>query len=476
MKHASAPSICAIAAVLSACGGSPAGSEHPPVRTASAVQTAPASQSVSIPGFSADYAINIQPAQVTVTHRTNASDVTTAAAGTILMFLDRYMATDVEGTPGRLYRMYKAAFNRAPDEGGLGFWIGAAAGGASVEAIAEQFASSEEFVSMYGGALSNADFVTRVYGNVLGRAPDEAGHAFWLRSLENGSTRASVLALMADSQENKDIVNPAIASGFPFKPYGVDLLAGQGEPWVESPTGWSFSYEDYLSANQPWSYNKGSAPEFPVRFGTASERFEVRNGDCGGTDCTRGDGIRERSEVAQRGALNYEGETWWYGLSFYIPPDYKDSGNSASRSVSLIQFHQTPIDPAAGWHPAWMFAKEYNGPFVARVFPTDPYMTPQRLVLLSKSQFVGRWHDVVIEAKWSTGDDGYMRMWINDVQVMDHRGANRSPGNKDVYFKYGVYRPSTPSTPINAVVWFDEVRRGKTRAQVDIRYIEKLRR
>lgn len=476
MKHPSSLSVCAIAALLSACGGPPADPEHQPVRTASSVVTATASPTVSIPGFSADYTVSIQPAQATITHRTNASYVTTATGGATLMFLDRYVATDVEGTPGRLYRMYKAAFNRAPDEGGIGFWIGTAAQGTSVEAIAEQFASSEEFISMYGAALTNADFVTRVYGNVLGRAPDEAGHAFWLGALEKGSTRATVLALMADSSENRAIVNPAIANGFSFKPYGADLLPGQGEPWAEGPMGWSFTYEDYLSANRPYSYNKVAAPAYPVRFGTGSERFEVRNGDCGGTDCERGDGIRERSEVAQRDVQNYEGETWWYGLSMYIPPDYKDSGNAASRSVSLIQFHQTPIDPSLGWFPAWMFAKEYNGPFVARVFPSDPNMTPQRHVLLAASQFVGRWHDIVIEAKWSTGDDGYMRMWINDVKVMDHRGATRSGGNKDVYFKYGVYRPSTPAQPINAVVYFDEVRRAKTRAQVDIRYLEKLRR
>jgi hypothetical protein len=252
MKNVSSLSLCAIAAVLTACGGSPAEPEHQPVRTASSVVTAAASPTVSIPGFSADYTISIQPAQATITHRTNASDVTTATGGATLMFLDRYVATDVEGTPGRLYRMYKAAFNRAPDEAGIGFWIGAAAQGTSVEAIAEQFASSQEFISMYGATLSNADFVTRVYGNVLGRAPDEQGHAFWLGALEQGSTRATVLALMADSPENRGIVNPAIANGFTFKPYGVDLLPGQGEPWVEGPMGWSFIYEDYLSANRPY--------------------------------------------------------------------------------------------------------------------------------------------------------------------------------------------------------------------------------
>lgn len=429
-----------------------------------------------IAGFSGDYHIATLGKEASITHKTNPTDSRKVDARSTVQFLDRYAVLDAGGSPGQIYRLYKAAFNRVPDEEGLGFWIGHAAGGVSLEAVAEQFAASSEFAMLYGPQLSNTDFVSRVYGNVLERTPDAGGHAFWLAALDTGASRASVLAAMADSEENKDIVNPRIAHGFTFKPYGADLLPGLGETWIERPMGWTFRFEDYLSANRSWSYNVTGAPGHPVRFGTASERFEVRYGDCGGTDCLRGDGIRERAEVAQVGTQNYQGETWWYGISFYVPPDYKDSGNAigTSRTVSMFQYHQTPENPAMGWFPAWMFAKEYNGPFVARAFASDPYMTPIRYELWPASSFVGRWHDVVVEAKWSTGDDGFMRMWMNGTMVLDHRGATRSPGNKDIYFKYGVYRPSTPATQINTVLYFDEVRRGSAREQVDIRLIEKM--
>ncbi|MDD5177285.1 MAG: hypothetical protein PHQ05_12775 [Sterolibacterium sp.] len=40
-----------------------------------------------------------------------------------LKFSDKYVALDTNGDAGQAYRIYQAAFNRAPDEGGLGYWI-----------------------------------------------------------------------------------------------------------------------------------------------------------------------------------------------------------------------------------------------------------------------------------------------------------------------------------------------------------------
>jgi hypothetical protein len=35
----------------------------------------------------------------------------------------RAVALDVDGAAGQAYRLYQAAFDRAPDKNGLGYWI-----------------------------------------------------------------------------------------------------------------------------------------------------------------------------------------------------------------------------------------------------------------------------------------------------------------------------------------------------------------
>ena len=51
--------------------------------------------------------------------------------------------------------------------------------------VSDFFARSPEFIARYG-ALDNAEFVSLVYQNVLGRNPDAAGFAFWTRQLQAG--------------------------------------------------------------------------------------------------------------------------------------------------------------------------------------------------------------------------------------------------------------------------------------------------
>ncbi|MDF3414667.1 DUF4214 domain-containing protein [Sulfitobacter sp. M57] len=83
--------------------------------------------------------------------------------------------------------LYVAYFNRAPDAVGLNFWGTAFANGTTLEQMATLFIDQDETRATYGPDLSNADFVTAVYSNVLGRAGDQAGVDFWLGHLEAGT-------------------------------------------------------------------------------------------------------------------------------------------------------------------------------------------------------------------------------------------------------------------------------------------------
>jgi hypothetical protein len=68
--------------------------------------------------------------------------------------------------------LYVAYFNRAPDSTGLLFWGSALADGMSMNEIARLFFDQPETQALYGGSSSTGDFVTAVYSNILGRAPD----------------------------------------------------------------------------------------------------------------------------------------------------------------------------------------------------------------------------------------------------------------------------------------------------------------
>jgi Ca2+-binding RTX toxin-like protein len=152
--------------------------------------------------------------------RTDGTDGTDTLQGVErVTFADTTVALDTDGVAGAAYRFYRAAFDRTPDLPGLGFWIGAMDKGSSVQDLAAGFSTSREFNDMYGGA-SNADIVSRLYHNVLHRAPEQAGYDYWLHVLDNKQASLSdVLASFSESAENKDAVADLIGSGILFTPW-----------------------------------------------------------------------------------------------------------------------------------------------------------------------------------------------------------------------------------------------------------------
>ncbi|PWL36470.1 DUF4214 domain-containing protein [Marivita sp. XM-24bin2] len=83
--------------------------------------------------------------------------------------------------------LYIAYFNRAPDAVGLSFWGTAFANGVTLEESAGFFIDQEETRATYPEGLSNSDFATAVYANVLGRVADQEGFDFWVGALNERS-------------------------------------------------------------------------------------------------------------------------------------------------------------------------------------------------------------------------------------------------------------------------------------------------
>ena len=150
-------------------------------------------------GDQARYTLTIGPDATTVTDRTGENGTDTLISIELLDFDTTFFdgAFDLEQFGGlgglttealaSFIELYIAYFNRAPDAVGLSFWGTAFANGTTLEQSAAFFIDQDETRALYAADLSNADFATAVYDNVLGREADQDGFNFWVNALDTGS-------------------------------------------------------------------------------------------------------------------------------------------------------------------------------------------------------------------------------------------------------------------------------------------------
>ncbi|WP_233416764.1 heparin lyase I family protein [Halovulum marinum] len=273
------------------------------------------------------------------------------------------------------------------------------------------------------------------------------------------------------------------------------LLAACGGPRTGGPA----NYERLFSPAEH-AFRFAQADE-PVRAGRRSERFELRDGDCGGSDCGA---PRYRAEIRQDdSAVSARLDTdIWYGWSFYnatIPAFAADNAlrvvvgqwKLAGASPAIFRLVQTGTGEAGGetcrpeictplpdqtgdvavqladmaesrgWGPA------QNGGHVCRLFD----MAAAR----------GRWVDIVVNTNFATTPDGYLRIWVDGQLKCDYRGqlvASRPAGaaprpehRRGIFVSYtGRWDRAFPGRPKPTLVaFYDEFLSGDSRPQVDIR-------
>lgn len=137
-------------------------------------------------------------------------------------FGDASFALDIEGNGGQAYRLYSAVMARAPDLGGLGYWIDRLDDKiVDLRGAGTWFLDSPEFTATYGDidTLSDQTFVQKLYQNVLHRDLDQPGYEFWVTALQNGVDRSEILIAFSESNENKAQVIGVIQNGAEYVPY-----------------------------------------------------------------------------------------------------------------------------------------------------------------------------------------------------------------------------------------------------------------
>jgi hypothetical protein len=197
----------------------------------------------------------------------------------------------------------------------------------------------------------------------------------------------------------------------------------------------------------PHTFRYAFAPEEPVRRGERSERYELREGDCGGSDCgnfrARAEIVEDRDSTVAR--LNRD---IWFGWSFY---------NASIRSVTrdtylgttigqwrlageqpsifrLIQLEQgagnfAACDPAictSGGDPSWDVVLQLDE--MRQAFRWGERQNEGNICrLFGMERSLGRWVDIVVNTNFGTDDAGYLRIWIDGELRCDYRGPLVSP-------------------------------------------------
>lgn len=125
-------------------------------------------------------------------------------------------------------RLYCAYFLREPDQGGMEYWVGLRDQGVALEAVAANFALSQEFRNTYGKQVSTDAFVSLIYRNLFERTPDPGGFDYWVDLIDGGLDRGIVMTYFSESQEYK---NRIVAVGCSGSGSGEDV-GGNTDPGV----------------------------------------------------------------------------------------------------------------------------------------------------------------------------------------------------------------------------------------------------
>ena len=171
-------------------------------------------------GNRSNYTITKTGSTFTVSAITGTDGTDTVTNVEYLQFADKAITISPANTFDEYTALlYQGALGRTPDSGGLAGWITlttalpAATQAMGVYGLSDAsgnfngnmsitsgFTQSAEFIAKYG-SLTNEQFVTQLYANILDRTPDAAGLAGWQSILTGGATREHLLVGFALSTE-----------------------------------------------------------------------------------------------------------------------------------------------------------------------------------------------------------------------------------------------------------------------------------
>lgn len=163
---------------------------------------------------------------------------------------------------------------------------------------------------------------------------------------------------------------------------------------------------------------------------------EVRSGDAAISN-----GFRSEQQYDNPQGTPQEGKWEWEA--------YYQDWNSVKGNGHSFQFHPKSSSGSAVWS-----LQNYNGKFdVVRSLNGNNFHQEGSLKAVEQN----RWYKFRLEAKWSAGNDGYLRFYIDDKLYHEYKGQTCT--SIGVYVKIG--QNCWSPVPTRAVVYYDDFRVSK---------------
>lgn len=223
----------------------------------------------------------------------------------------------------------------------------------------------------------------------------------------------------------------------------------------------------------------------PVRRGDVAERFEVRDGDCGGRDCGA---PRYRSEIGLKCNKTQDriGEDIWYGWSFYNEsiPKFKDEVNLMP-TIGQWKMHGNAAPMIKIYYQG--YKKTFEVQLTDLSFSNNWGKEEDYgdiCTLFSHFASKKRWVDIVMNTNFSADSDGYLKIWVNNELRCDYQGPILVDTNKRQFpgpnHRRGIFVSYTKRWDSvqpdlekpTMIAYYDEFLIGKSREEVDTKFRE----
>ena len=110
------------------------------------------------------------------------------------------LVRSVEHSNARIQNMFSTYLHRPAGGTDINFYSGMLQHGTPVEDVRSSILASPEYFNSRGGG-GNIGFVTALYQDVLGRAPDAQGSSSFVQALNTGAQRSAIAHQFVTSQE-----------------------------------------------------------------------------------------------------------------------------------------------------------------------------------------------------------------------------------------------------------------------------------
>ncbi len=233
-------------------------------------------------------------------------------------------------------REYQAAFGRVPDQAGVAYWVGqVAANPANLAVLSNTFANSAEFFADYGATATtpaSSTLVTALYTNVLGRAPDAAGLAYWSSQPLDA---AQLLQAFAQSAE-------FITDSTPYVVQFQNAEVAGNEP--TSGSLFNQAIPGGISANT-YTITYGAPTTFTISgvLGGQPITGTVSGGPTGPISSTEAAGNSNVTINAVLGLNNFQSIVFT-GINNVLNADYTTGGNSTNSTFPGSNFTQSGLN------------------------------------------------------------------------------------------------------------------------------------